>query len=51
LRKFLVAACAAGVLATTFIGLAGPAAAALPPVPLCSVHVSYQGADVNVNWC
>ena len=51
MRKFTVAACAAGVLATAILGLAGPAAAAVPPAPLCSVHVSYQGSDVNVDWC
>jgi hypothetical protein len=34
MRKLTVAACAAGVLATAILGLAGPAAAAVPPAPL-----------------
>ena len=51
MRKFTLAACAAGILATVAIGLAGPAAATVPPAPLCSVHVNYQGSDVNVQWC
>lgn len=47
----------ATAVAALGIGLAAPAMAASVitqngGVPLdCSVHVNYQGSDVDVNWC
>ena len=56
-KKTTVAMLAATALAALGFGLAAPAMAA-PVVtqtggaPLdCSVHVNYQGSDVDVNWC
>jgi len=43
MRKLTVAACAAGVLATAILGLAGPAAAAVPPAPLARCTWATQG--------
>ncbi len=54
MKKFILAISAASVLAAGTIGLAGPAAAAVPFVPLgdpCSVHAHYHGSDVDVHWC
>jgi hypothetical protein len=54
MKKFTLAISAASVLAAATIGLAGPAAAAVPFVPLddpCSVHVNYHGSNVDVHWC
>jgi hypothetical protein len=54
MKKLTFAISAASVLAAATIGLAGPAAAAVPSVPhddSCSVHVNYQGSDVDVHWC
>jgi hypothetical protein len=65
-KKTTVAMLAATALAALGVGLAAPAMASpgLGPVPAtsvatqhggapldCSVHVLYQGADVDVNWC
>jgi hypothetical protein len=55
MKKLTFALSAATALAAATIGLAAPAEAAPlvgGPVPLdCSVHVWYQGSDVDVNWC
>jgi hypothetical protein len=54
MKRLTLAIAAASVLAAGTIGLAGPAAAAVPFAPLgdpCSVHVHYHGSDVDVHWC
>jgi invasion protein IalB len=66
MKKLTLALPAAAALAAVTIGLATPAVAAptTGPAPAasiganhggypldCSVHVLYQGADVDVNWC
>ena len=54
MKKLTLAVSAASVLAAATIGLAGPAAAAVPSPPpdgTCSVHVNYHGSDVDVHWC
>jgi hypothetical protein len=55
MKKVTLALSASTALAALTIGLAAPATAAPAtggPYPLdCSVHVLYQGADVDVNWC
>jgi hypothetical protein len=54
MKKFILAIAGASVLAAGTIGLAGPAAAAVPFAPLddpCSVHVHHGGSDVDVRWC
>jgi hypothetical protein len=55
MKKATLALSAATALAAATIGLAAPAMAqSLPggPAPLdCSVHVFYQGSNVDVNWC
>ena len=53
MKRLTLAISAVSVLAAATIGLAGPAAA-VPFAPLddpCSVHVNYQGSDVDVHWC
>ena len=65
MKKFTLALPAVALTALT-IGLAAPAAAnaAISPAPTasiatihggypldCGVHVNYQGANVDVNWC
>lgn len=65
-KKTTVAMLAATALAALGIGLAAPAMASPGAVPApatsvvtqhggapldCSVHVHYQGDDVDVNWC
>ena len=54
--KKVTMALSATAMAALTIGLAAPAAASVGTehggYPLdCSVHVLYQGADVDVNWC
>jgi hypothetical protein len=57
MKKVIAAASATLALGAATIGLAAPAMAASTGYqhggyPLdCSVHVLYQGADVDVNWC
>jgi predicted S18 family serine protease len=57
IKKSTLAVYSATALAALTIGLAAPAMAA-PAVTQyggvpqdCSVHVNYQGSDVDVNWC
>jgi len=50
MRKLTVAACAAGVLASAILGLGGPRCGGGAARAPCSVHVSYPGSDVNVDW-
>jgi hypothetical protein len=53
MKKPALAIAAASALISAALALAAPAAA-LPggPAPQdCGVHVLYNGADVNVNWC
>ena len=65
-KKMTVTMLAGTALAALGIGLAAPAMASpgIGAVPVtsvmtqhggapldCSVHVLYQGADVDVNWC
>ncbi len=56
-KKTTMAMSVATALAALGIGLAAPAMAASVVTqhggaPLdCSVHVLYQGSDVDVNWC
>jgi hypothetical protein len=67
MKKLAVGLASAGVFATISLGLAGTASAAIPATPDhnavspahgaavqpvdCSVHVNYEGSDVDVNWC
>ena len=66
MKKLALGLATAGTLAAMTIGLASPAMAAPRDVGQydavyvtdghtatvdCSVHVRYQGSDVDVNWC
>ena len=54
MKRISMGLSAAVAMAALTIGLAAPAMAAPEHggYPLdCSVHVLYQGTDVDVNWC
>jgi len=53
MKKLSLTLSAAAALVAATVGFAAPAMAAAPGYEMadCSVHVVYQGANVDVDWC
>jgi|KBSSwiStaDraftv2_1062776.scaffolds.fasta_scaffold28703_6 hypothetical protein len=50
MKKFVYALATAAALSAATLGVATPASAA-PYATGCSVHTTYQGNPVDVEWC